>query len=60
MNVLGNLKLSVSSFHAKYAGNEGDCLISATIQVPNSSKLRDVINVLLNVTSVYDVKRVTH
>ena len=31
MNVLGNLKLSVSSFNAKYAGNAGDCLISATI-----------------------------
>ena len=60
MNCLGNQKLSVSSFNARYVGENGDCLISATIMIPNVDRLRNVMNILLNVSSVYDVKRVTH
>ena len=60
MNGLSSLKLNVAGLHARHAGNVGNVLVTATILVSHVRKLNDVINVLLNIASIYDVRRIIH
>lgn len=60
VNSLSSLKINMVNFHARKAGNAGNVLISATIMVNNIKKINDVINILLNVPNIYEVKRVIH
>ena len=60
MNTLSNIKISISSIHAKLVNNGGICIVSLTIYVANAQKLEDVFNILTNVSGVYKVTRVIH
>ncbi len=60
MSVLANHKIPLSQIHGKLVGNNGKVNFQATIMVPDARRLTDVINILLNINGVYDIKRVTH
>lgn len=60
VNCLSTLKINLANFHARKAGNAGNVLVSVTVMVNNVEKLSNVMNVLINVPSVYEVKRVIH
>ena len=60
INSLSQQKVSCQSIHARLINNGAKCLISATILVSDAKRLRDIFDVLLNVTSVYKVDRVIH
>jgi GTP pyrophosphokinase len=60
MGVFSQLKVSVTSINAVYHPMTSTTTISATIYASDAKRLNDVFNVLLNISSVYDVKRVIH
>jgi GTP pyrophosphokinase len=60
MSVFSQLKVTVTSINAVYHSINKTTTISATILVSDAKRLNDIFNVLLNVSSVYDVKRVIH
>lgn len=60
INVFSTHKISCNNVHARYVGNQGDVIIQATIMIPDLHKLREILNILLNVSSVYEVLRATH
>ncbi len=60
MSVFSQLKVTVTSINAMYHAVNLTTTISATILVSDAKRLNDIFNVLLNVSSVYEVKRVIH
>lgn len=60
LNCLSSLKINTINLRARHAGTAGNIIINASIMVGNVKKLNDVINILLNVRNIYDVRRVIH
>lgn len=60
MSVLSQKKITVTSLNAVLHQQQNTSTISVTIYVSNAVVLRDIINNLLNVKSVYEVTRATH
>ena len=60
MQVFSSQKVSVTSLNCQLHSSSMTTSIACTIYVKNASALRDVMNVLLNVKSVYEVTRVFH
>ncbi len=59
-SALANHKIPLTQIHGKVVGNSGKVNFQTTILVPNSKRLTDVINILLNINGVYDIKRAIH
>ena len=60
MQVFSTQKVSVTSLNCQLHSSTMTTSIACTIYVKNAAVLRDVMNVLLNVKSVYEVTRVFH
>lgn len=60
MTTLSINKVSVSQLNAKFNMSNLTTDISATIFVTDAKSLSDIINILLNVKTVFEVKRVIH
>ena len=60
INTLSAHKVSVSSIHARLTNNGTKCLMSATILVSDAKRLNDIFDILLSLSSVYNVNRVIH
>ena len=60
MQIFSSQKVSVTSLNCQLHSSTMTTSIACTIYVRNASQLRDVMNVLLNVKSVYEVTRVFH
>lgn len=60
MGVFSQMKVSVTAIRAETHPMTTTATISATIYVSDAKRLNDVFNVLLNIASVYEVKRVIH
>ena len=60
MSVLSQKKITITSLNAVLHQQTMTSTISITIYVPNGIILRDIINNLLNIKSVYEIKRATH
>lgn len=60
MSVLSQKKVPVTSINGVTHPQNSTSTFSVTIYVANAQVLRDVINTLLNVKSVYEVNRATH
>jgi len=60
MSTFSANKVSVSTITAKLHPSTMNTTISATINVSDAKRLSDVFNIILNVSSVYDVSRVIH
>ncbi|MGM9873600.1 MAG: RelA/SpoT family protein [Bacilli bacterium] len=60
VNALANQKISISSTQAHLTNGGNNAVINATILVSDAKRLNDIFNVLLNVSGVYRVNRVTH
>lgn len=60
MSVLNSHKVGVTAITAKLHSSNATTMIYATILVSDSKRLSDVFNILVNISSVYEVKRVIH
>lgn len=60
MSVLSQKKINVTAINGVSHQGSSTCTISVTIYVNNATVLRDIINNLLNVKSVYEINRATH
>lgn len=60
MSTFSAHKVSVSTITAKLHPQTFKTTVSATILVPDAKRLLDIFNILLNVSSVYEVTRVIH
>lgn len=56
----GQMKVDLSAFSAKLHPSTSTCEVTATLLVSDAKRLNDIFNVILNVSGVYDVKRVIH
>ncbi len=59
LNTLAAQKVGVSAIHARYVG-VGKVTVTATLLVSDAKRLQDIFNILLNITSIYEVERVIH
>ena len=60
MTAMNNNHVNVSNLNARLADNGTKAMINMTILVSGSKRLNDIINILLNVSSVYNVTRIIH
>ena len=61
MNTLSINRVPINSIHCRLVGGNNDkVLISATIMVSDSKRLRDIVNILESVPAVYQISRVIH
>jgi len=60
MNMLAANKIPVTAINAKLHAQTAQTTISATILVSDAKRLNDIVNILLNITSVYEVHRQIH
>lgn len=60
MNALSTQKVPVTAINAKLHTQTTQTTISTTILVSDAKRLNDIINILLNVTGVYEVHRLIH
>ncbi|MBR0295345.1 MAG: bifunctional (p)ppGpp synthetase/guanosine-3',5'-bis(diphosphate) 3'-pyrophosphohydrolase [Bacilli bacterium] len=60
INSLSQQKVAVNSIHARLLNNGAKCVITATILVSDAKRLRDIFDILLGISSVYNVDRVIH
>ncbi len=60
VSVFSQKKINITAVNGVYHPNTNTTTIAVTIYVANADVLRDVINFLLNVKSVYEVNRSTH
>ncbi len=60
MTALTSQKVAVTSINAKLHTQTAQTTIAATILVSDAKRLNDIINILLNVTGVYEVHRLIH
>ncbi len=60
MSTLSANKISVSTITAKLHPQTMNTTISATIFVSDAKRLTDIFNILLNISSVYEITRVIH
>ena len=59
MNLFSQLNVPCQKISAKLHKENSTTTISATILLPNVSKMQDVFNSIVNVEGVYEVKRMT-
>jgi GTP pyrophosphokinase len=60
MNTLAANKIPVTAINAKLHAQTAQTTISATILVSDAKRLNDIVNILLNITSIYEVHRQIH
>ena len=60
MTAMNNNHVNVSNLSAKLADNGTKAMINMTIMVSDAKRLNDIKNILLNVSSVYNVSRLIH
>ena len=60
VSVFSQKKINITAVNGVYHPNTNTTTIAVTIYVANADVLRDIINFLLNVKSVYEVNRSTH
>jgi len=60
MTTMNNNHVNVSNLNAKLADNGTKAMINMTIMVSDAKRLHDIFNILLNVSSVYNVTRIIH
>ena len=60
MTAMNNNHVNVSNLSARLADAGTKAMINMTIMVSDAKRLNDIINILLNVNSVYNVTRIIH
>ena len=60
MTAMNNNHVNVSNLSARLADNGTKAMINMTLMVSDAKRLNDIINILLNVSSVYKVSRIIH
>ena len=60
MGVFSQNKIGISAINAVSHPQNNTATVTCTIFVKNAVNLRDILNQILNVKSVYDISRVTH
>ena len=60
MSTFSANKVSVSTITAKLHPQTMNTTVSATIFVSDAKRLTDIFNIILNISSVYEVTRVIH
>ncbi|MBO4286406.1 MAG: bifunctional (p)ppGpp synthetase/guanosine-3',5'-bis(diphosphate) 3'-pyrophosphohydrolase [Bacilli bacterium] len=60
MQAMNNNHVNVSNLSAKLADKGTKAMINMTIMVSDAKRLNDIMNILLNVNSVYNVTRLIH
>ena len=60
MTAMNNNHVNVSNLNARLADNGTKAMINMTIMVSDAKRLNDIINILLGVSSVYQVSRIIH
>ena len=60
MTLLTNNHVPVNNLHARKINNNITCLITLTMQVSDAKRYKDIVNILLGISGVYNVTRITH
>lgn len=60
MTVLTNNHVPVSNLHAQQVNNKTTCLIKMTLMISDAKRYSDVCNLLLGISGIYQIERITH
>lgn len=60
MTLLTNNHVPVNNLHARKTNNNITCLITLTMQVSDAKRYKDIVNILLGISGIYSVTRITH
>ena len=60
MTLLTNNHVPVNNLHARQLSNNSSCHITLTMMVSDAKRYNDIVNILLGISGVYNVTRITH